>query len=151
MALDDRYLPESNVYLADLLRNHGFKEVPPKETPWGAVFRDDDAFLLIINPETGTTVHDHPNHQPGTITYIGAIERGIMVASGTLAYKCQANKQQLRTQGVDELVLKLSPGDDFNLIYGKGREGVFGRWYGCHNNSKHPVALLLEQINFETD
>ena len=149
MALDDRYLPEKNEHLAALLRDNKFEGVQPKATPWGAVFIDEGDFFVIINPETGTTVHDHPNHTPGIITYIGPIEQDVQVENGTLAYKVQVNQNEQRTKGVDELVVPLSPGDQFYLIHGQTNNGVIGRRYGCHNHSKHPVAILLEQLKFQ--
>mgnify|MGYP001613832321 FL=1 len=146
MTLDERYEPTNNLHLGAMLDETGFERSTPSETKFGAYFANGSDLFVILNPKKGTGVHDHPNHRGGTLSYLGPIVESDGNFEDTLAYKCQIDRRAERIPDEKDVVVTLSPGETFNLIYGSasGDRGVIGRFYGCHNLSDVPIALLVQ-------
>ncbi len=146
MTLNGRYEPTNNPRLSSMLDEAGFERSTPSETKFGAYLAKGSDLFVILNPKTGTGVHDHPKHRGGTLSYLGPIEESNENFEDTLEYKCQADRRTERVPSEKDVVVTLSPGETFNLIYGSatGDRRVIGQFYGCHNLSDTSIALLVQ-------
>ena len=149
MALDERFDPENNERLATMLSTAKFELTSPRPLniageERGAYFGSGKRLFLILNPQTGTSVHDHPEHRGGVLKYFGPIVESSEDFTNSLAYKYQNDSREKRIPDENDRVIKLSPGEDLSLTFGSDKQGrIIGRFYGLHNLSKVPVAAML--------